>query len=258
MFFRNWKLLEQNMQIAIQALAAVAVIGTIVIGILLSYNKQTLAIWVTFVTVVVVALGFCLYWQDVVWRDQAAQAQIAPKFVTPSTSTPSLELPTFTENVQDVSFSLGERGITVGYNITELKRSPKEPFNFGGFSPVRLYVENDKPYADVQIYAGTGLPPISIKRNVLSNKPPNWDFNSNRSALEIVNENRVPAYQFYYKSSSHIVMNGIFPFPGGLILANESGAIVNPILPASFILRPIFKYPSWKYPGQYVDVPEDH
>jgi len=46
-------------------------------------------------------------------------------------------------------------------------------------------------------------------------------------------------------------MNGIFPFPGGLILANENGATINPILPTNFSLKRIFKYPSWKYPGEY-------
>jgi len=162
-----------------------------------------------------------------------------------------LKQPTFSEKVDTVLFSLGEGGITVGYKFSVLEKEAKEPFKLGGFSPVRLYIENAKPFADVKIYGGSGMPPIEIKHNQILNKPPNWDFNSNENALEIVNENQIPVYQLYYKTTSHIVINGIFPFPGGVILANKSGATMNPILPTTFGLKRIFRYPSWKYPGQY-------
>jgi hypothetical protein len=162
----------------------------------------------------------------------------------------ALKQPTFSEKVENVNFSLGERGISAGYRVSDLEKSPKEPFMFNNFSPVKVYVKNGKPYADVKIYAGSGFPAIEIKSNQLLNKPPEWDFNSNENALEIVDKNYRPIYQFFYKGPSHIVFNGIFPFPGGLILANENGAIVNPYLPATFTLKRIFKYPSWKYPGK--------
>jgi len=143
----------------------------------------------------------------------------------------------------------------VGYKVAALEKSPNEPFMLNNFSPVKVYVKNGTPYADVKVYGGSGLPPIEIKNNQLLNKPPAWDFNSNEKALEIVNENYLPIYQFFYKSPSHIVVNGAFPFPGGLILANENGAVINPSFPVTFKLKRIFKYPSWKYPGQF-DEPE--
>ncbi len=49
------------MKIAIQALTGFVPVGAIMIGVLLHYDKQTFAVWVTFATVVAVALGFCLY-----------------------------------------------------------------------------------------------------------------------------------------------------------------------------------------------------
>lgn len=176
-----------------------------------------------------------------------------PISIPESASSKEIELlePTFSEKTETVNFSMGERGFTVGYNYSSLERKAMDPFNFAGFSPVRLYIEDNNPYADVTIYGGSGLPPIEIKHNQLSNKPHDWDFNSNENALEVVNEKKIPVYQFYYKTPSHIVVNGIFPYPGGLILANQSGAMLNPILPTSFKLERIFKYPSWKYPGQY-------
>ncbi len=165
---------------------------------------------------------------------------------------PTLKEPRFSENIENFSFSLGERGISVGYKKEVLeKEHMKNLFVFNNYRPVELYIEGGQLYADVNIYGGSSLPPIAIKKNKLSNKPPDWDFNSNETALEIVDNKQTPIYQFFYKNPSHIVMNGIFPFPGGLILANESGATINPILPTTFSLKRIFKYPSWQYPGEY-------
>lgn len=171
---------------------------------------------------------------------------------TPQQEKPKLKEPRFGETIQNFIFSLGERGISAGYKKEVLeKEHMKNLFVFGNYHPVELYIEGDQLYADVKIYGGSGLPPIEIKKNKLSNIPPYWDFNSNETALEIVDNKQTPIYQFFYKTPSHIVMNGIFPFPGGLILANENGATINPILPTTFSLKRIFKYPSWKYPGEY-------
>lgn len=86
-----------------------------------------------------------------------------------------------------------------------------------------------------------------------------WHFHSQKdllnTALEIINENQVPVFQFIYKTPSHIVFNGIFPYPGGLLFASEEGVLINPVLPATVRLKRIFKYPSWKYPSQYEEHP---
>ena len=166
--------------------------------------------------------------------------------------TQNLREPRFSENIENFSFSLGERGISVGYKKEVLeKEHMNNLFVFNNYRPVELYIEGGQLYADVKIYGGHGLPPIEIRKNKLSNKPHDWDFNSNDKALEIVDNKQTPIYQFFYKTPSHIVMNGIFPFPGGLILANENGATINPIFPTNFSLKRIFKYPSWQYPGEY-------
>ena len=162
-----------------------------------------------------------------------------------------LKQPRFAENVEFFIFSLG--GNSSSYKVADLEKEPRQPFNFSGFKPVKLYVERGVLYADISIYGGSGMPPLKINRNQLSGKPPDWDFNSNEKALEVVNERNLPIYQFYYKTPNHIVVNGVFTYPGGLMLANTEGMILNPFLPASFRLKPIFKYPSWKYHGEYAD-----
>ena len=170
---------------------------------------------------------------------------------TQATRMGELEEPSPSEALSKVSFSLGSGGITFIADISKLKENPSEPFNFGGFKPIEIYIFNDKIYADVLIYGGSKLPPVQVKGNKPIDKPFDWDFNSNRNALEVVNEKQLPIYQFIYKTPSHIVFNGIFPFAGGLILASEKGVVVSPTLPSTFELKRIFKYPSWQYPGQY-------
>jgi hypothetical protein len=63
-----------------------------------------------------------------------------------------------------------------------------------------------------------------------------------------------PIFQMIYKTESHIVVNGIFPILHGVILADEQGTTPvigqNISLPRKPAIRRIFKYPSWKYPGQ--------
>lgn len=220
------------MKVAIFGLGIIGTIGLFVAGLIFSSHRIAF-IWAGFTAVVALLLSFALYWHNEI------------------ISSPKLQKPTFSEQIEKVSFSLGERGISVGYKRDSLKNSLKEPFNFADFKPVKIYIKNDNLFADVKIFGGSRMPPIEIRQNELINKPTEWDFNSNDKALEIVNEKKVPIYQFFYKTPSHIVVNGIFPFPGGLILANENGATLNPILPTTFKLERIFKYPSWKYPGQY-------
>ena len=158
--------------------------------------------------------------------------------------------PTFREEHDRLNFSLGG-GMTCGYTKKQLKNGPNSPFNFGGHLPVQVYVEANKLYADVEVFSESGLPPIKITKNVLSGLPHNWDSNKNENALEVVNENGMPIYQLIYKSNGHILLNGIFPFPGGLVLADDKQMILNPGLPAKLELKKIFKYPSWKYPAVY-------
>lgn len=244
-----------KMDVAIYGLGAMAAIGLALFGVFYSSHKTAAIWWVFFPSLVVLSLAVCLFWQQQVWKEEAArraasQAKASENSTVP-TPPPKLEEPTFREKVEKVSFSLGGGGVHIVYDLSGLEKMPREPFNFGGFSPVKVYVENGTVYADVTVYGGTGLPPIEIKHNEFVKRPLNWDSNSSVRALEIVNENQFPIFQLIYKTQSHIVVNGVFPSPSGLILANEERTVFMPTLPTTFSLKRIFKYPSWKYPGQY-------
>jgi tetratricopeptide (TPR) repeat protein len=221
------------MKIAIYGFGILGSILLTIAGVLFT-NHRIPSIWVGFFACVSFLLSFTLYWHDDI------------------KSEPVLKEPMFSEDVDNFFFSLGERGLTGGCKKEILeKKHMSNLFVFDNYRPVELYIEKGTLYADVNIYGGQGLPPIKIKKNKLSNKPDDWDFNSNDKAFEIVDNKQNPIYQFFYKSPSHIVINGIFPAPGGYILANENGASGSPDLPDKFNLKRIFKYPSWKYPGEY-------
>lgn len=158
--------------------------------------------------------------------------------------------PTFKEDRDNLMFSLGG-GMTCGYSVEQLRKGPATPFNFGGHLPIKVYLKGRKLFADVEVFPGAGLPPIKIIGNKLSGLPPNWDSNKNESALEIVNQNFVPVYQFIYKNDGHVVLNGVFPFPSGVVLADAGKMVINPTMPAKLSLARLFKYPSWKYPAVY-------
>jgi hypothetical protein len=162
----------------------------------------------------------------------------------------SAKAPTFNQEHKTLNFSLGG-GITCGYSIEQLRKQPNEPFQLGGHVPIKVYVEKDKLYGDVEIFSQSGMPPIKISKNSISGLPHDWDVNKNEKALEVVDSKNNPVYQLIYKSDGHIILNGIFPFPGGLVVADESRMVMNPALPYTMQLNRIFKYPAWKYPAEY-------
>ncbi len=141
--------------------------------------------------------------------------------------------------------------MTYGYSVEQLIKQPKKPFHLGGHVPIKVYVEKDKLYCDVEIFAQSGMPPIKISKNSISGLPHDWDVNKNEKALKVVNSKNNSVHQLIYKSNGHIILNAIFPFPGVLVVADESGMVMNPELPYTMRLNRIFKYPAWKYPAKY-------
>ncbi len=163
--------------------------------------------------------------------------------------------PTFHEKSETVSFSLGERGITATTSIEAIRKNPFKPFDFNGQPLVILSMKGDTLMVDFKAWNGTGKPPIEVKNNEFTVRVPQCDKNSNADALEVVNANGVVLFQLIRKSSTSIVVNGIFASPLGLILAGPDGMLQGARQSDldHFRLKPIFKYPSWKYPGQYAE-----
>jgi len=204
------------------------------VGLYTFTHYKVPSIWVLFLALVVYAFSFCWLLQSHVKK------------------TPKLKEPTFSEAIEEFNVSFGEKGIPCSWSIDgPLNKNRAYPFTVNDYSPVEIYLKNGILFADVKVYGGYGFPAIEIKQNKLFNKPASWDFNSNDKALEVVDQNQNPIYQFYYKTPSHIIINGVFPYEGGIILAGENGVVTNLTLPATFKLKRIFKYPAWQHPGEY-------
>jgi hypothetical protein len=170
----------------------------------------------------------------------------------PSPTPSQLEQPTFRERTEIATVVLG--GFGAGYPYSHLESATGIPIRIGDFAPVNLHVTGGKLYADVKVY-GDGESPIVVKNNEFVVRPQGWDKNSSQNALEVVDNNLRPVFQLIYKGRAQIQLNGIFAARGRVILASEGTSLVDPRPEAikAFSLKPIFKYPSWKYPGQYSD-----
>jgi hypothetical protein len=171
--------------------------------------------------------------------------------ITPSIKEPDLQDPTFAPGVEEMTVFFG--GFGVKFNP---KASGTKIFDIAGFVPIRLHAEEDKLFADVTIYGGEGKPLIEITNNRFIVRPHNWDRNSSNAALEIVDEKQRPILQLIYEKPTQIRINGYLPGPKGILLVgagNKTYSNPGPEELAAISLKPIFKYPSWKYPGQYAD-----
>jgi hypothetical protein len=143
---------------------------------------------------------------------------------------------------------------------------------FNSFFPVRIYLENGRIFVDATLYGGhPNYPPIVITHNQISPDgliyEPEWDWNRNSRALEIVDKKQEPVFQLIYDPPNHIIVNGVFILPGDELItcdcpsAGAKGqmprfmnlpppALWSPAPPSPTILCPrLFKYPGWKHPG---------
>jgi hypothetical protein len=105
------------------------------------------------------------------------------------------------------------------------------------------------------IYRGGSLPAVKLRNNGIVDMPSGWQRNSNHAALGFVDEKTCPVFQFIRTMPFRAVLNGSFTDRDGKpIFANEKGVRFGGKL-AECELKPVFKYPAWKYLGQYADAP---
>lgn len=186
----------------------------------------------------------------------------APLETTPSPTPASPDFPAFDVSVTQYIIKLG--GFYTESWPPNALRVPKAlGFSISGVKPVTVYTDGQHFFADVTLKGVPGNIQIQIKKNVLSGQPPDWDTNSSKRAFEVVDEKEQPVFQMVYKSKSHIVINGVFLWAGRVNIVSEQRLLqgVSPTDTAkiqeerSKIVR-IFKYPSWKYPGQLAEAVE--
>ena len=156
-----------------------------------------------------------------------------------------LEEPTFTEGFDHIHFTFGSNRF--GYHINDLARKQKM---IVANNPVFFYVEDGKPYVDLVINKTLFHPDVKLEHNEILNRPDNWEMNSDKTALEIVDEEKKPVFQLYYKTQSHIVINGFFNVNGIIVVAYNERTLINTPKNTPNPLKPIFKYPASEHYGE--------
>lgn len=138
--------------------------------------------------------------------------------------------------------------------------TPHSPMQIFGLDLFKVYLLNDRFYVDTKLYAGYGIPSVEVVRNEVTMKIALLDRNFTDKALEVVDQRGAPLLQMIFETDRQVRINGIFATPDGrsaIIITltgnqkvdsdqTEKNKIIVP-------LKPIFKYPSWKYPGVYAD-----
>ena len=134
--------------------------------------------------------------------------------------------------------------------------------------PVHVFIEHGFLYLNTAIYGGP-LPCVQINHNrVIPDSlmfHPNWDFNSNDRALEVIDEFGFPMFQMFVEPPNRLTVRGVFPFPNDEVLIQD----IDKGYPSAFFdarsgpnqwridfhlkAKPLFKYPSWRHPGELAD-----
>jgi hypothetical protein len=119
------------------------------------------------------------------------------------------------------------------------------------YNPIAIRVKDDEVLLSVIVWDGVNAAAVKIQDNEFTVKPDGWDRNSSNDALEIVDRDQNPVLQIYYASATVIVINGIFPCPKSVLYSDEKSLKMLAKGDRGQPLKRLFKYPGWKYKGQF-------
>ncbi len=153
----------------------------------------------------------------------------------------------FHESTDVYFFTLGENGISASATVAGLRIGQKP---FVGF-PITVFAKDTDNKIHYRISIWNGMSPVEVTDDVFSLHEPFWDRNFDKSALEIVDEKQAPVLQVIWKTPTNLVINGIFRLQNGSVVIADSNGW-RPMKPGDNI-KPLFKYPSRRFQGQYAD-----
>lgn len=147
--------------------------------------------------------------------------------------------------------------VVVGSNSMILSEAntrdkPTHMIKFGDLASMDAYVEKGKVYVNAVLFGDDNREAVALKHNEFTSPPAKWDRNFDDTALEIVDGNLVPRFQLIYKDTRTVIINGVYKYPGGLVVMTDDGMTLNPTPPLRFTMKRIFKYPSRLYQGQEI------
>ena len=130
-------------------------------------------------------------------------------------------------------------------------------------SDFSLYMRDGVLCVDAKVKSELGemgnlLPLVEVVCNRVT-PAAGWDANYNDKAVEVVDQNQIPMFQIIFETPKRIRINTTFLDENNqLVIVSERGIVRVPVGPntpvaSNVLLRKIFKYPSWKYLGEYAD-----
>lgn len=153
----------------------------------------------------------------------------------------------FHESTDVYFFTLGENGMSASATVAGLRKGQKP---FVGF-PITVFAKDTDNKIHYRISIWNGFSPVEVTDDEFSLHEPFWDRNFDKTALEIVDEKQNPVLQVMWKTPTNLVINGIFRLQNGSVVIADSNGW-RPMKPGDKI-KPLFKYPSRRFQGQYAD-----
>lgn len=178
--------------------------------------------------------------------------EVAKRFPKPAppSAKPEHHEPTFKEIPGPFQVIMGSNHMILSESNTRDK--PVHMLQLGDYASIDGYVENGRVYVNAVLFGDENQKVVTIKHNEFTSPPAKWDRNFDDTALEIVDGNLVPRFQLIYKDTRTVIINGVYPHPGGLIVMADDGMTINPTPPLRVTMRRRFKYPSRLYQGQEI------
>lgn len=182
-------------------------------------------------------------------RDNKITTEPQPSVKEPAKA--KLETPLSQEQGTEIKFYIGGQGMGLSLPIEKLLQACLRPFDLEGC----LTMINGSIYFKFKVWDERKELIVRVDQSGAIVLPPFWDRNSNAKALEMVNGKGQPIFQLIRKAPFELIINGYLFLWGGPILATDNGIIQRPGADQirDNALSAIFKYPSWKYPGEYAE-----
>jgi hypothetical protein len=228
-------------------------------GVLTDQPRKTQITYYLVLTLVLSVGGYFLYGASdtALERLQTKFAKRVAELIRPRVATAA----TATEQDGFFDATSGKAIISLGgtfglaRDFSSFKNGYAEAFNFFGSSLVRLHLKNGALYCNIQMWQSREHQGVEITDGKYRVWPPQWDWNQSENEFEVVDENGNPVLQVIRKRSNNFQIYGLLVLPGGVVIANQQSTEALPwseikSTPSS-TLKPIFKYPSQRFLGQY-------
>ena len=186
---------------------------------------------------------------------EETKAQSQPSTSSPSplrqkletANSPSGSTPTFKVIPGDFLVILGGHEYSVSPDSS--RTHPTNIAPFGDSRAIQAYVDHRVLCVDVNLYYDANKS-LKLTGNVLRDYPRKWDVNSDKSAIEIVDDKLVPRFQLVYKDARTAELRGVFQFPSGAVVFDEKAHFFWGSLEDKVNITRLFKYPSRLYQGE--------